>query len=72
MGRIASGAVVAAFLLGGCQSPPEKTKQTESNWKPWVLARYDLNGDGRLTGDELKNAVADSRTRSEGRSTQTQ
>ena len=72
MGRIASGAVVIAFLLGGCQSPPEKTKQADSNWKPWVLAKYDVDGDGRLTGDELKNAVADRRTRTENRSTQTQ
>ena len=57
------GVLVVVGLLFGCQSTTKQnaTPKTSSNWKPWVLEKYDANHDGDLKGVELQAAIKDSR-----------
>jgi hypothetical protein len=60
--------VVIAGILAGCQTASSPTASSSSpkvasDWKPWVLKKYDVNRDGQLRGSELKAAIDDDRVR---------
>ena len=51
--------LVVAGMLVGCQKSQISKNDPRPNWKPQLLAKYDANKDGELTGAELKAAIQD-------------